>query len=68
MKVTYTGPLDAVELAELPGVFIERGKGIEVDDDLGERLIEQDVWRGPRKLEAERKAAAEESEAQSDSQ
>lgn len=67
MRVTYTGPLDAVEIAELPGVFIENGKGVEVDDELGERLIEQDVWRGPRKLEAERKAAAEEAEAKSSS-
>lgn len=66
MRVTYTGPLDAVELADLPGVIVEKGKGIEVDDDLGERLIEQDVWRGPRKLEAERKAAGEEAEANSE--
>lgn len=40
MKVTYNGPCDAIELADT-GQIIERGQSVEVDDELGFRLVEQ---------------------------
>lgn len=34
MKLVYTGPHDAVELTALPGVIAERGKPIEIPDEI----------------------------------
>lgn len=44
MRVTYNGPLDAVELPDLYQVVVKRGESIEVSDQLGARLIEQRCW------------------------
>lgn len=44
MRVTYEGPLDAVELPDLVEVVVKRGQTIEVSDKLGARLIEQSCW------------------------
>ncbi|GAB3429830.1 hypothetical protein [Actinophytocola sediminis] len=43
MRVTYTGPFDGVEIAAL-GVVVERGKSVEVDDDIGVTLLDQAGW------------------------
>jgi hypothetical protein len=43
MKITYDGPIDAVEIAET-GQVVERGHSVEVPDELGKRLCEQDIW------------------------
>jgi hypothetical protein len=43
MKVTYNGPIDAVEIAAT-GQVVERGQTVEVPDDLGKSLCEQDIW------------------------
>jgi hypothetical protein len=43
MKVTYNGPIDAVEIAAT-GHVVERGQTVEVPDDLGKSLCEQDIW------------------------
>ena len=46
MQVVYTGPIDAVEIAEL-GLIAQRGKAVEVPDEFGERLCEQSCWEQP---------------------
>lgn len=43
LRVTYTGPFEAVEIAD-SGQIVEFGEEVEVDDELGLRLLEQDVW------------------------
>jgi len=43
MKVTYGGPFDAVRLPS--GEKVTNGEPIEVDDDLGKSLCEQDDWQ-----------------------
>lgn len=43
MKVTYNGPIDVVEIAAT-GQVVERGQTVEVPDDLGKSLCEQDIW------------------------
>jgi hypothetical protein len=43
MRVTYNGPLEAVEVAVL-GVVCERGKSIDVDPDIAEALAKQEDW------------------------
>lgn len=47
MRVIYDGPLDGVELA-VPGergtLTVWRGDAIEVPDEVGLSLIEQDIW------------------------
>lgn len=43
MKVTYNGPIDAVEIAET-GQIVERDQTVEVPDELAVRLIEQSSW------------------------
>ncbi|HEV2778546.1 MAG TPA: hypothetical protein VGX25_04025 [Actinophytocola sp.] len=73
MRVTYVGPLDAVELVDLHQVVVQQGDTIEVADELGARLVEQRCWdtseaeviawvgddpdRAARLLEAERNGA-----------
>lgn len=44
MRVTYTGPLDAVVLPDLIDVEVKAGETIEVSDELGARLVEQSCW------------------------
>lgn len=56
MQVVYSGPIDAVEIAEL-GLEAKRGEPVEVPDEVGERLLRQDCWQ-PAK--ADRKAAVSE--------
>lgn len=43
MHVVYTGPLDAVEIAAT-ATIAPRGETVEVDDALGESLIQQSCW------------------------
>jgi hypothetical protein len=43
MKITYHGPIDAVELAET-GQIVERGGTVDVPDELGLSLIEQSTF------------------------
>lgn len=47
MKITYDGPFDAVEIAET-GQVVEHGRTVEVPDELGKRLCEQDIWSEPK--------------------
>lgn len=45
MRVTYRGPHDRVFVPEA-GQEVEHGHSIEVDDELGARLLEQEgTWR-----------------------
>jgi hypothetical protein len=44
VRITYTGPIDEVEIAALYDVTVKRGQTIEVDHDLGASLIEQRGW------------------------
>lgn len=44
MRITYDGPTDGVMIPQLHQVVVERGQTIEVDDELGARLIEQLYW------------------------
>ena len=43
MRVTYNGPLEAVEIAPT-GAIVERGKSVDLDTELAERLAEQGDW------------------------
>lgn len=43
MRVTYNGPLEAVEIAET-GDVVERGKSADLPNELAERLAEQGDW------------------------
>lgn len=43
MRVTYTGPIDAVELPQT-GAVVKRGGTVDVPDELGRSLIEQSCW------------------------
>lgn len=43
MKVKYTGPSAEVEIAAT-GDVVERGNTVEVSDELGKSLCEQDIW------------------------
>ena len=43
MRIKYTGPFDAVEVPAL-GLIVDRGKSLEVDDEIGESLCSQDSW------------------------
>lgn len=43
MRVTYTGPIDAVELPQT-GAVVKRGDSVDVPDDLGRSLVEQSCW------------------------
>jgi len=43
MRIVYTGPIDAVDIAET-GLTAPRGQAVEVPDELGERLCQQDCW------------------------
>lgn len=56
MRVTYEGPLDAVELADHP-VVVARGEAVDVPDELGARLIEQGCWTEARPSRTTRKDA-----------
>jgi len=56
MRVVYTGPIDAVEIAEV-GIIATRGEPVEVPDELGERLLHQDTWQP---AEGRRSATSEE--------
>ena len=46
MKVRYTGPVVGVDLLgpDSRTLQVQRGESIDVPDDYGKRLIEQDVW------------------------
>ena len=44
MHVIYTGPFEAVEIAEL-GRVARYGEDVEVPDELGARLCEQACWQ-----------------------
>lgn len=44
MRVTYSGPFEAVEVPAL-GVVIERGSATEVPDDIGKSLCKQNDWK-----------------------
>jgi hypothetical protein len=43
MKVTYSGPHDAVEIAAT-GQTCKNGASVEVPDELGKSLIQQADW------------------------
>lgn len=43
MRITYEGPFDAVELADHP-VVAARGETVDVPDELGARLLQQECW------------------------
>jgi hypothetical protein len=43
VRVTYTGPIDAVELPQT-GAVVKRGESVDVPDDLGKSLIQQSCW------------------------
>ena len=43
MRITYDGPFDAVEIAPT-GQIVERGKSVDVPDEIGKSLCEQDTW------------------------
>jgi hypothetical protein len=44
VKLVYDGPHDAVEVPAA-GVVAERGKAVEVADDVAADLLEQDTWK-----------------------
>lgn len=44
MKVVYVGHFDEVEILET-GQVAKRDEPVEVADELGARLIEQDTWK-----------------------
>jgi hypothetical protein len=46
LKVTYNGPSVAVDLLgpDNRTLQVKRGESIEVPDDYGKQLIEQDIW------------------------
>lgn len=43
MQVTYVGPHDEVEIPSLD-LVCKRNESIEVDDDIGHELVQQDAW------------------------
>lgn len=43
MRVVYVGHFDEVEILET-GQVARRGEPVEVADELGRRLLDQDVW------------------------
>lgn len=43
MRVTYTGPIDAVELPQT-GAVVKRGDTVDVPDSLGQSLVQQSCW------------------------
>jgi hypothetical protein len=46
MKIVYIGHQDAVVVPEFGGGVIERGRPVDVPEDLGRRLLEQaDNWQ-----------------------
>ena len=55
MKVVYSGPLDGVVL--LDGQECARGETVEVDDELGKQLLEQNDWTAPRARSHNKKEA-----------
>mgnify|MGYP001162882389 CR=1 FL=1 len=65
MKVKYVGMFDAIEVAELADprgfrVSVKRGEVVEVDDELGERLVAQEenwVVEGEKGRKGEREKA-----------
>lgn len=44
MKVVYVGPFDEVEVPAA-GLIAARGQQVEVTEEIGRSLIEQDIWR-----------------------
>jgi hypothetical protein len=44
VRVTYTGPIDAIELPQT-GAVVQRGETVDVPDALGKSLIEQSCWQ-----------------------
>jgi hypothetical protein len=49
MRVTYEGPHDVVEVpAAGEGFTAERGKPVDVPDDVAKALLEQDTWTEAR--------------------
>ena len=46
MKVKYTGPVVGVDLLgpDYRTLQVKRGESVDVPDDYGKQLIEQDVW------------------------
>lgn len=44
IPVVYDGPFEAVEVPEA-GIVAERGKPVDVDEEIAARLLEQDTWR-----------------------
>jgi hypothetical protein len=57
MKVIYEGPHDVVEVA---GITAERGQAVDVPDEVGKALLEQDTWTEARS--ESRRAKAKEGE------
>lgn len=48
MKLIYDGIHDAVEIPEAGGIVAERGKAVEIPDEIAERLLERDDWDKPK--------------------
>jgi hypothetical protein len=44
MRLKYVGPWDAVEVPEL-GRTVEQGEIVEVDEAIGKRMAESDLWQ-----------------------
>lgn len=50
MNVIYVGPSPSVQITG--GYYAVRGEAFEVPDDLGEQLLEQDIYKpAPKKAE-----------------
>lgn len=47
MKIKYVGPSAEVEIAAT-GQSVERGGSVDVPDDIGKSLCEQDTWEADK--------------------
>lgn len=44
MKLRYVGPFEAVSIPELGELVVAQGDVVDVDDTLGRRMAESEVW------------------------
>ncbi len=54
MLVVYGGPIDAVEVPAANCIAV-RGEPVEVPDEVGKSLLEQDTWTESKPKKAESK-------------
>ena len=57
MNVTYPGPLEAITVAD--GQTVKPGQTIEVDDELGAHLVDEQGWTTPKKSGTPKKGTPE---------